>query len=191
MKQVMKYLKSYNIFESVNINDINELFFNISDSVDYNVTCKRVSKDYVKSFLDSCSVYSNGSYNSLNVDFNESDYNNDRFLINIKSIRRLSSRKPSTSVELIQSSTLYDDLKFADDYLKSELGLKIRIVEVYHVVKLPKQYSSPTAEAHSKITDNKILLDSGYKREIIEQVGNIIDKLKSFDNIKRINIVIF
>jgi hypothetical protein len=54
---------------------------------------------------------------------------------------------------------IYDELKFIEEYLPTR-DISIKYLEVYHIIKMPKIYSSTHATTHSYITDDSYYISN-------------------------------
>jgi hypothetical protein len=183
----MKYLKNYNESKSsseMKLNDIKNMFIYFYDNTKYSISVVKL-KD---SDLD---TYKN-QYSALNV-FNYY-VGRPKFKVNIKSVTRLDKKVLNSALETFEISDIYDELKFIEEYLPTR-DISIKYLEVYHIIKMPKIYSSTHATTHSYITDDSYYISNTLnysipKKYIVEE-GSIIEKSMGIKNIKSIELILF
>ena len=183
----MKYLKSYNESKSsgeMKLNDIKNMFIYFYDNTKYSISVTKL-KD---SDLD---IYKR--YSGLNV-FNSYYVEKPKFKVSIKSVTRLEKKVLNSIFQTFEISDIYDELKFIEEYLPTR-GVSIRYLEVAHIIKMLKIYSSQHATTYSYITNDSYYISNNLNYSIpkkyIEKEGSIIDKSMEIKNIKSIELILF
>ncbi len=181
----MKYLKNYNeSINKINLNDIKDIFIDFYDNRKYSISVVKLKDNDLYTYK--C------WYPMLNV-FN--DYiGKPKFKVTIKSISRLEKKVLNSTFETFEILDMYDNLKFIEEYLPTR-NISIKFLEVYHIIDLPKKYSSKNGTTYSYIANDYTYISNtlnyGESKKYITEEGSIVDKAIEIKNIKSIELILF
>jgi hypothetical protein len=190
----MKYLKNYNESKSsseMKLNDIKNMFIYFYDNTKYSISVVKLKDSDLDQTRSTPHTYKD-QYSALNV-FNYY-VGRPKFKVNIKSVTRLDKKVLNSALETFEISDIYDELKFIEEYLPTR-DISIKYLEVYHIIKMPKIYSSTHATTYSYITNDSYYISNTLnysipKKYIVEE-GSIIEKSMGIKNIKSIELILF
>jgi hypothetical protein len=192
----MKYLESYSE-SKITIDDIKNLFVEFSSGVNINTGFYTISVSKMKN--SNIEFYRNNYYNSnqaaeimKSIDF--TDYENKpKFEVLVKSSLKLDKKVFNSSYKAFDIIDIYDELKQIEEYLLTT-DISIKFIQIVHVIKLPKEYSSTYGSVTSMFSEKASYLQSSinYGDALVSYNDvSIVDKIKPVVNVKSIKFLIF
>ena len=192
----MKYLESYSE-SKITIDDIKNLFVEFSSGVNINTGFYTISVSKMKN--SNIEFYRNNYYNSnqaaeimKSIDF--TDYENKpKFEVLVKSSLKLDKKVFNSSYKAFDIIDIYDELKQIEEYLLTT-DISIKFIQIVHVIKLPKEYSSTYGSVTSMFSEKASYLQSSinYGDVLVSYSDvSIVDKIKPVVNVKSIKFLIF
>ena len=189
----MKYLESYSE-SKIKLDDIKNLFVEFYSGV--NINSKNYTISVFKLKNNDLDNYKK-SYNETSKVINSIDFtdyeNKPKFEVLVKSSLKLDKKVFNSSYKAFDIIDIYDELKQIEEYLLTT-DISIKFIQIVHVIKLPKEYSSTYGSVTSMFSEKAYYLQSSinYGDALVSYSDmSIIDKIKPMTNIKSIKFLIF